>query len=129
MILAGGVPVGCDRDDEGHGSAEPAMASSTTRPDGTYEVRGVVKALPGRGGGTLAIQHEAIPTFVNIAGKKVGMMAMTMPFAVATGVSLKGISPGDKISFTYEVRFHGEPRNLVTRVAKLPADTELKLGR
>ena len=129
MAIVSGMHCGCDEGGHDHSSTDTVTAPASVPADATYAVRGVVKLLPARAGGMLTIQHEAIPTFTNIEGKQVGMMAMTMPFAVAADVSLEGLRPNDKIAFTYEIRFHGEPRNLVTRIAKLPTNTELKLGR
>ena len=129
VIVLSGMLLGCDKGEPDQGSGQVARAGANTRADATYEVRGVVRALPEQAGGPLVVQHEAIPTFTDPDGKKVGMMAMTMPFAVAGRVSLQGVNPGDKIAFTYEVRFESDPRNLVTRIVKLPTSTQLKLSR
>jgi hypothetical protein len=92
-----------------------------------YTVRGEVSALPrpGQPGSELLIHHETVPDFVDSSGKTVEMQSMTMPFSLADGVSLVGISRGDKVELTFEVRWHGAPPLQLTAIHKLPPDTEL----
>jgi hypothetical protein len=77
----------------------------------------------------LVIRHEAIPDFAGIDGAQVGMSSMAMPFPVAPAVSLEGIAPGDKIAFTLEVDWDGDPAYRVARLEKLPDETELSFAR
>lgn len=106
--------------------AEPTKAG----PDQSYEVRGEIVRLPEAGTATpeIWIRHEAIPEFATEDGKKVGMDSMTMPFALAPGLSLDGLAIGDKVAFTLEVRWsdRAAPARL-SRLAKLPAETLLSL--
>jgi len=93
-----------------------------------YETRGVVVRLPDPVDPLtdLVIRHEAIDDFRGIDGEVVGMDSMSMAFPVAGGVDLAGVEPGAKVSFTLEVEWEGEPPYRVTRIAALPADTELE---
>lgn len=115
--------------------------STTTGANGTgagnpsndikaYTVRGRIIALPDASGKQpLDIHHEEIPDFVGWSGNVVGMKEMIMPFAnLAPGVTLDGFAAGDAVEFVFEVRWNAPPRTLVTKIAKLPAGTELKLG-
>jgi hypothetical protein len=57
---------------------------------------------------------------------------MTMPFPnIAEGVSLDGMDPGDKVSFSFEVRYeNGRMRSYeVVGWEELPAETELDFTR
>lgn len=92
-----------------------------------YETRGVVVRVPDPADplADLVIRHEAIDDFRGINGEVVGMDSMSMPFPVANGVDLAGVVPGAKVAFTLEVEWEGEPPYRVTRIAALPADTEL----
>jgi len=96
-----------------------------------YTVRGEIVSLPGPGGrGAFDVRHEAIPDFRSSDGEVVGMGSMTMPFPLAEGLSLDGFAVGDKIEFTLEVNWDPEatPPQRVTRVQKLPAETDLDFG-
>ncbi len=55
----------------------------------TFQVKGVVQELPADGK-TVVIKHEDIPNY---------MKAMTMPFDVKNTNELRGLKPGDAISF------------------------------
>ena len=68
-----------------HKPAEPAPAPDPQ----TFVVRGVVRELE-PDGKTVVIQHEAISNY---------MAAMTMPFEVRDPRELRGLKPGDAISF------------------------------
>jgi Cu/Ag efflux protein CusF len=98
-------------------------------PAATYTVRGVIKSLPTPGRSeVMFLHHEAVPTFVNREGKQSGMMSMSMPFGVASGVSLAGLEPGDKVELTFAVRWDRNPATQVTAIRELPADTALELS-
>lgn len=116
VVLAAAVVTGCSE----------SSAPATLGPATTYEIRGVVVALPAPGNhkSELRIHHEAIPSF-SIKGKVVGMAEMTMPFPLAEGVSLEGLAPGDPVAFTMEVREQPTLRYQVTRISELPAGTTL----
>ncbi|MEM1213907.1 MAG: copper-binding protein [Planctomycetota bacterium] len=97
-------------------------------PDASYTVRGEVLQLPdGTPLREFMIYHEAIPDWVDGQGR-VGMEEMPMPFAVADGVSLNDLQPGDKIEFTVDTFFAAENPPAayhISQITKLPADTEL----
>lgn len=95
-------------------------------PDASYEVQGIVQRLPAEPDNSLYVRHEAIDDFRDAQGEVVGMDSMTMPFPVAEGVSLEGIEPGDAVAFTFEIRWHTQPRFQVTKVRELPAGTEIE---
>lgn len=92
-------------------------------PDATYSTRGEVKAV----GKQLEIHHEAIPDYRSRTGKPIGMMSMSMPFDVASGVSVTGVTPGTKVAFTFEVRWSGDPTLQITALSVLPPETPLAL--
>ncbi len=90
-----------------------------------YTVRGVVEKLPQSDGPdrSLYIHHEPIPGYRDENGATVGMMAMTMPFPVAPGVSLDGIAPGDPVEFTFAVTWKPKSGYEITAIHELPPDT------
>jgi hypothetical protein len=94
----------------------------------TYTTRGVITGLPGRGTLYVQVHHEEIPEFVNKAGEATGMkeMIMDMPNAIPD-VQPNDFSLGDKVSMTFEVRYKSDPRMVITKLEKLPADTVMKL--
>lgn len=94
----------------------------------SYATRGVVERLPGRNGREAMILHEKIEDFVGMDGKPATMPSMSMPFAIAEGVSLAGVGVGTKVGFTFEVRWSGDAPLLVVALAPLPAETELDLN-
>ncbi len=95
-------------------------------PD-AYETRGLVRQVPSaeRPGSELHLHHEAIPDFKDAGGEVVGMDAMAMPFPVAEAAMLDGLAPGDKVVFTFEVRWEGVDPLRITRLEKLPPETRL----
>lgn len=97
----------------------------------TYTVRGEVTAVPGEGmpDGQVRIHHEAIPDFVDYDGETVGMASMAMPFPAGEGVELAGLAPGDKIQFVLEVTWEGSPPYQITRIERLPPETDLDFGQ
>ncbi len=68
---------------------KPAASKTPAPSPQVFSVTGVVKALP-PDGKTAVIQHAAIPNY---------MPAMTMAFAVKDARELRGLHPGDSISF------------------------------
>ena len=68
---------------------KPADSNIPAAGQKTFAVTGVVKALE-PDGKTAVIQHAAIPNY---------MPAMTMPFVVKDARELRGLQPGDSISF------------------------------
>lgn len=117
-----------------HGAESQFIPQGTT-PQGeveqTYTTRGVIMALPGPNTAKqyLQIHHEEIPNFVGRSGNIVGMKEMIMDFPdVASGEVVRGLKVGDAIRFTFEVRWKGTPRTLVTSIEKLPEDEKLELS-
>jgi hypothetical protein len=122
-------------------SGGPASASGQFLPQGTtpqgdveqaYTTRGVIMALPGpnRAKQFLQIHHEEIPEFVGRSGSVVGMKEMIMDFPdVASGEVVRGFAVGDAVRFTFEVRWKGTPRTLVTSIERLPEGEELELSK
>ncbi|MEM7577425.1 MAG: copper-binding protein [Planctomycetota bacterium] len=94
-----------------------------------YDVRGFIVTLPdpANPASDLQIDHEEIPDFVNAQGEVSGMKAMVMPFPLAPGVSLDGLSVDDPVAFTFAVNWDAQgsrPWEL-TAITKLdPADAE-----
>lgn len=111
-------------------ASTPAASSALTPADATYTVRGRIEGLPTPDGKSyLHIHHEDIPEFKGRDGVVSGMQEMSMDFlGVASSVDLSQINVGDAVEFTFEVRWKGDPRSLVTSVKKLPPDTKLKLS-
>jgi len=95
----------------------------------TYHLRGIIKAMP-QGGQlpeSLSIKVGPITHWVGMSGKVEPMMAMTMPYQLAHGVSLHGIAAGDKVAFTYEVNWIAD-RMVITQIKKLPAHTVINFS-
>lgn len=118
---------GCER--------EPAKPAATpapaTAPAQVYTVRGRINSLPSKDNplSGLTIAHEEIPSFVGKSGTVVGMRAMVMPFTPAPELSLDGLAVGDPIEFVFEMRWQPKAMSQVTRITKLPPDTELVLPK
>ena len=91
-----------------------------------YEMRGVVRTLPAGPGEEIWIRHEPLPEFVDLSGRQVGMPAMTMSFALATGIDLGGIEPGQKVELTLEVAWERSPPARIVALKPLPPDTPLR---
>jgi hypothetical protein len=108
----------------GCGGEEPL----TPGPDDPrYTARGRIIEIQGEGPMRLIeIHHEVIASFVDADGNPAPMESMTMPFAVAEGVSFSE-GAGDSIEFEFAVRWNLKPMLLLTRVATLPNDTKLEL--
>jgi len=120
------LAVACAGGPAGEANGEPGSDTAAH-----YEVRGQVTAVPTAGDplSNLVIRHEAIDDFATRDGEVVGMSSMSMPFPLADGVSLDGIAPGDKVRFTLEVDWDGDPAYQITRIEPLPADTEIEYGK
>jgi hypothetical protein len=110
------------------GGAERAAREEGAAAVQRYEVRGEVTRLPSAAEPALFVRHEAVPEFVDMDGEVVGMDSMTMPFPLSEGVGLDGVEPGDKVRFTLEVEWEGDPPYRITRVEELAAGTALDLG-
>ncbi len=110
--------------------APTASNPSVSPPEAVYTVRGRIAGLPAadKPGSGLQIEHEPIDNFVGMDGSQ-GMDSMTMPFPLAKGVSLEGLSIDDKVEFTFEVRWKSQPRMQLTKIVKLPVGTELHFGK
>lgn len=87
----------------------------------SYQVRGVVRAI---GADSLHIRHEAIPDFRDLSGEVVGMEAMSMDFALGSGVSTDGLAPGDQIEFTLRIDWDAERPAQITALAVLSPQTD-----
>ncbi len=90
-----------------------------------YTVRGEIVRISAAGEGKeISIRHEAIPDFRDRTGAVVGMMAMVMPFPVKKGLSLDGLSPGDKVRFRFAMDFAAAKAE-VESIERLPPETVL----
>ena len=87
-----------------------------------YEVKGVIKQLPASAREEIFIRHAPIPDYVDETGAKVGMHAMTMPFWLAEGVSMAGISVGDSVQFTFESRWKPKASDKITKIEKVAVE-------
>lgn len=96
-------------------------------PPDVYTARGMVRQLPAEGPARsdIYIHHEAIEDFKGEDGEVIGMEAMAMPFAVAESADLSGLQAGDRVTFTFEVRWqNGDPLR-VTAIDDLGEDVRL----
>ena len=91
-----------------------------------HSFRAEVKQVPSPGNGELFLHHEAIDDWTSRDGEAMGMDSMTMGFAVADGVSLEGIQPGDKVEATLRVDWEARMPVEITALRKLPPDTRLE---
>lgn len=111
-------------------SVPKSPAAVRPAPDATYTVRGRVEALPipGKPQTEFIVHHEPIPDFKGFDGTT-GMPEMSMPFPLAAGLSIDGLSVGDPIEFTLAMwTTPGQRGYEITRFIKLPADTALNLA-
>lgn len=74
------------------------------------------------------VHHEAIAEWLRPDGTK-GMNSMTMPFPLADGVSLDGITIGDIVELTVIQYLGDKVPYRVSSIRKLPADTTLNFGK
>lgn len=112
----------------GSKQAPPKPRTVANAPVETYTTRGVVVALPDpkrKGSPDLELHHESVPSLKDRDGTVVGMGEMTMPFPLAEGVTLEGVSVGDKLEVTFSVDWSRAPVHRVTAWKKLPPETEL----
>lgn len=121
---------GHDHDhDHDHGDAD-------RQPDTYSGIRGEITSLPDPNvpNSELKIRHEQIRDFktkdgtISVTPEGIaGMRSMTMPFPLGEDVSLDGYSVGDKVEFDFTVNWGGgsAPAWFITRIEKLPADTEI----
>jgi Cu/Ag efflux protein CusF len=95
------------------------VTPSAEAADASYIVNGVIESLPrpGKPGSQLIIHHEEIPDFVGKSGSK-GMKEMSMPFPLGAGVSLDGLSVGDKVRFDFSVDWSKSPAYWITSIAR-----------
>jgi len=104
-----------------------SQPSTELQPARTYTLRGMVRELPESDVPEwISVHHEAIPDFVGLTGEPEPMAAMTMTFTVDPDLPLEGITVGQKVEFDLVVDWDGSPPALVTRLAPLPAETELR---
>src|SRR2546423_6403490 len=89
-IVSMALLLGCFDPAPKRGSAMVADPTATNRE---FEVRGVVKEIKADGK-TVVIRHEEIPNY---------MPAMVMPFNARRPEELRGLNPGDTISFRMTV--------------------------
>lgn len=108
-------------------STPPAKAAAIE----TYTTRGRVEGITDRPGVSPMIQvhHEEIPAFKNREGKVIGMKEMVMDFPAEAGVKFDGFRPGDLVEVQFSVDWTRMPYHAATKLTKLPAGTELKLGK
>ncbi|MAY75303.1 MAG: hypothetical protein CMJ31_11400 [Phycisphaerae bacterium] len=129
--------VGCE---EPAVAVDPASDDAFGEADQAYTVRGRLVQLPTSGGASrsLKIHHEHIPAFVGSDGEVhrnangvLGMLSMQMAFPlVDPDVDLSTYEVGDKVRFTFEVRWRedGAAEWRVTAMEPLDADVELDFG-
>lgn len=86
-----------------------------------YTVKGIIKGMPGDGlaANELLVKHQPIPDYRDDTGAIVGMMAMTMPFYLAQGVSLQGIKAGDTVELKVEQHLKPKFTEEVTSIKKV----------
>ncbi|MGD9689927.1 MAG: copper-binding protein [Phycisphaerales bacterium] len=130
-VVAAGAA--CDRRKNAAATPTAATPADQNQAMQVYTVRGEVFELPDPANPRSAfrVRHEAIDNWMGSKGEIVGMSAMTMEFEPGPGVSLDGLTPGTKVAMTFEVWWEGQPplrypRHRITRLEKLPAETELE---
>ncbi|MHA7811796.1 MAG: copper-binding protein [Phycisphaerales bacterium] len=125
-----------DHDHAGHDHDHDHDHVHADRQPDTYTgIRGEITQLPDPSvpNSPFKIRHEQIRDFktadgnVNVTAEGIaGMRSMTMPFPLAEGVTLDGYGVGDKVEFDFVVNWGGGSAAWeITRIEKLPADTEL----
>ena len=119
--------------DHTHGDDTHTHGDSDREPDAYTGIRGEIARMPEGPSTEVHIHHEQIREFktkdgeVNVTADGIaGMRSMTMPFPLGEGVSLDGFNVGDKIEFDFVVNWGSDrPAWEVTKITKLPADTEI----
>lgn len=125
MVTIGILIAGCGRSETNSGA--PKAPGVETH---AYTVRGIVALLPSdeNPAAQFIVRHEPIPHFRGEGGV-LGMGAMEMPFPMKEGLSLDGITLGNKIELTFEVEYDTaakRPTNYrATRVVRLPDEARL----
>ena len=121
IVLVAGLFCGC-------GSATEGVPD---RPVERYHVRGMIVELPDPDvpGSKLRIHHEAIDDFRGVDGEIWGMDSMTMPFDVTADGLTDGLSKGDEVEFTLEVRWGRDASQTVTEIRPLPPGTTLEFRK
>jgi hypothetical protein len=119
LVVAGGLLAAC-RDGAREAPAESGIPAGPRR----YSVRGEVLHLPEPGVADFTVRHEAVPDFVGIEGRVVGMESMAMSFPLAASASTRGLSVGDKIAFVLAVDW-AKPSIAIERIERLPPETVL----
>ena len=119
LLLALAIP-GCRHK---HTAPLPAGEASETQ---TYLVRGIVEKLPDARTHPrqITIKSEAVDNFIGPDGHPSPMAAMVMDYPLAKAVSINGLAPGSKVTFTYQVNWNGGI-DQITRIQKLSASTKL----
>jgi Copper binding periplasmic protein CusF len=115
---------GCER------STPTTNAPTRGEPNHTYTVRGKVEMLPdpSRPTSEFVVYHEPIPGFVNPNGT-LGMPAMSMPFPVKQGLSLKLVNVNDIVEIDFAVWTTPGVRGFeATAVRVLPPTTVLNFA-
>lgn len=105
----------------------PACSNESSSERGevaTYSSRGEIVEIEA---GSVVIHHETIADFVTSDGQVMPMAAHAMGFTPAQGVSLNNISVGDKVEFAFDVWWQPLPGFELSRITKLPPDTELDI--
>ena len=95
----------------------------------TYTVRGQVVSLPTAPGEDIQLAHEAIHDLKDADGHVLGMDAMTMYFGVDSDLDLSELAVGDIVEFDLAVDWQADETAVITRVSKLPPETELVFGK
>lgn len=111
-----------------HGTEHAGEAHQGSQPK-TYSVRGQVVTLPADNNGEIRLAHEAIDDFEGATGEVIGMDAMTMSFPLAEGAGHEELAVGDVVEFELSVDWSSASPATVTRIEKLPAETELGFGK
>lgn len=106
-----------------------ACGGEPPAPPETYQARGIVRQIGGGETPELLIHHESLPDFRNDKGETVGMDSMAMPFPAAQPALVEGLAVGDRIAFTFEVRWEDGPPLRLTHVEPLGPDVRLEFER
>ena len=106
-------------------SACAPQSKQDEAPAQRYEARGIVRQLADPPAQELYIQHEEIPSFINIDGEVVGMGSMAMPFPVSETPLPADLKAGDKVSFEFEVSWYGSPPMRLLSLQRLEPNTIL----
>lgn len=98
-----------------------SVSSSFADTAYNYTVTGIVKGMPGDGlaKNEILVKHQAIPDYRDDSGTIVGMMAMTMPFYLADGISLGEIKEGDTVEMKVEQHLRPKFTEEVTSIKKV----------